>query len=258
MGDAVESTRIDVAPLGHEITFVTWKWQGTDPHRTFLSAHVNVLRAMLARHYHAPHRLLCITDDARGLDPCIEVLPLPLTKADALTSPHSTLSKVFPACYRRLWLFSEEAATLLPGRIGLLDIDVVILSDITALLQSKTADFVGWCCPEFGWSKVAGGFWMHTPGTRTDVWETFDPARSPALAYAQGLRGSDQSWLSYMLYPCKETITARDGVVKIGWLRKSGHVPPHGTKMIFLSGVAPPWDPAVQRGQSWITEHWRL
>ena len=239
------------------LTFVTWKWHGTDPHRAFLSTHVNVLRSMLARHYHAPHRLVCITDDPVGLHPTIAVLPMPQTKADGLTSPHTTLSKAFPACYRRLWLFSDEAAALLPGRICLLDIDVVIMDDFTDLIQRKTANFVGWCDTVFGWAKIAGGFWLHTTGTRPDVWEDFDAERSPALVYAAGMRGSDQAWLSYKLWPCTETISAKDGILKIGWLKKSGHQPPPGTKMVFTTGVAPPWSPAVQRGQAWIRQHWK-
>ena len=238
------------------VTFVCYKWQGTDPQRQFRSEHVNVLRAMLARNYHAPHRLVCITEDAARLDPRIEVLPMPVTKADRLISPHTTGGKLFPSCYRRLWLFSAEAAALLPGRIVLIDIDVVILGDITRLIQEKTADFVGWSSPTFGWCKIAGGFWAHTTGTHTDVWDQFDPVTSPKVAFARGYRGSDQAWLSYMLHPAQESWSEKDGIIKINWLQKAGQTPPPGIKMVFTSGLIGPWNFHLQLGYRWVREHW--
>ena len=242
--------------MASPLVFVCWKWRGDDPARAFASAHVNVLYAMLARHYHAPFRLLCLTDEPQGLDGAIETWPLPETKADALGPPRTTSSKIFPACYRRLWLFSEEARTLAP-RLCNLDLDVVILDDITALLDSKTASFVAWCGKD-GLSKIAGGMWLLTTGVHVDVWEQFDPQSSPALAYAAGHRGSDQAWLSYRLYPPQERWTAADGVVKLNWLRKGGQHPPRGTKMVFTTGLTPPWSETVRLGHRWVADYWHV
>ena len=254
-----EAALTRLAPLPTEgVTFVCWKWHGTDPRRQFPAYAVNVLHAMLARHYHAPFRLICLTDDPSDLDAAIVALPLPETKADGLQAPrHGSNTKLFPACYRRLWLFSEEA-WMLGGRICLLDIDLVILEDITGLLQRKTADFVGWATGEFGWSKIAGGFWLLTTGTHTDVWTDFDPATSPALAHAAGHKGSDQSWLSLKLYPPSQAFGQKDGIVKIGWLSKGGRPPPPGIKMVFTTGLKPPWNDVMQREHPWIKTHWHL
>ena len=55
---------MQTAPL----VFVTWKWTGVDPARQFPAEAVNILYAMLTRNYHAPFRLVCLTDDATGID----------------------------------------------------------------------------------------------------------------------------------------------------------------------------------------------
>lgn len=255
--DAADPWRAFPGPYADDaMSFITYKWRGTDPQRSFQSQHANVLYAMLARHYHAPFTLTCVTDDPGGLRPEIVPYQLPATRVDALGAPRHTAGKLFPACYRRLWLFSHEAEVL-GKRICLVDLDVIILGDITALLQSKTADFVGWCDGMFGWAKIAGGFWCLNTGSHPEVWEAFDPQRSPQMAAAAGHNGSDQAWLSHMLYPPKEAWTADDGVVKIGWLRKGGLPPPPGIKMVFTIGVSPPWDAALQRGHRWIAQHWR-
>ena len=39
--------------------------------------YVNHLRAGVARHLRRPHRFVCFTDDGSGLDPAVEVMPLP-------------------------------------------------------------------------------------------------------------------------------------------------------------------------------------
>lgn len=242
-----------------ELTFVAWKWHGPDPERAFPSQAVNVLYAMLARHYHAPFRLVCLTDDPKGIRSDVHTLDLPRTKADTLRAPQYSTStaKLFPSCYRRLWLFSEEAIQLGP-RLCCIDLDVVILGDITALLRRHAAvEFVGWADAKFGWSKIAGGLWLHTPGTRQDVWDDFDVVTSPALAKAAGHKGSDQAWLSYKLHPPAACLTQADGVFKLNWLKKAGTHPPPGVKMVFTVGTQPPWHDATIRAHRWILQHWR-
>lgn len=241
------------------VTFVTWKWKGQDPRRQFHSEYVNVLKAMLDRHYHDPFRLVCITDDSDGLDSAIEAFPLRETKADWLSSPlGSSASKMFPACYRRLWLFSDEALQI-GSKLVNIDLDVIITNDITHLFRDKTANFVGWCDPRFAWSKIAGGLWMVEAGSHPEVWDDFDPNKSPQIAHESGHRGSDQAWMSYMLYPPRECWTSADGVTKIGWLNKAGQDPTSsGARIIFTIGLQPPWSEKMQVRHPWIRQHWRL
>ena len=238
------------------MNFVTWKWAPATGNRAFQSEHVNVLRAMLERNFHAPHKLICLTDDTGGLDPRIEALPLPVTGFEHLPNPSSKLyprmEKDFPSCYRRLWVFSDEARSL-GERIICIDIDVIVTGDITHLAK-KTAPFVGWSSAKFGWNKIAGGLYMLTPGAHTEVWTEFDPDTSPRIAAAAGNNGSDQAWMSYKLYPPKEMWTDADGVVKINWLSRR---PPNRQCLVFTNGHRPPWDQATQKKYPWVSRYWR-
>ena len=51
-------------------------------------------------------------------------------------------------------MFSDEAREL-GTRICNMDLDVVVLQDMTAMLTSKTASFVGWSEERFAWNKIA-------------------------------------------------------------------------------------------------------
>ena len=54
---------------------------------------------MLDRHYHAPFRLVCLTDDPTGIDGAVDIVPLPVTKADHLRVPpcYQNFPSLFPA-----------------------------------------------------------------------------------------------------------------------------------------------------------------
>jgi len=236
------------------ITFVTWKWHTPGVARVFLSEHVNVLRAMVSRHYDAPHRFVCITDDPAGLDPRVEAMPLPV-RFDELTNPRGAR---FPNCYCRLWNFSRDAAVL-GERIFQLDIDVVITADLRPLIEHRE-DFVGWTDKRFETHKIAGGAYMLRTGSWPEIWDDFDPARSPALAKSAGFFGSDQGWMSYRLQGQKARYGRWKGagLMKINWTEPHARQAPAGARMVFTSGENPPWHSAVQRRYPWIKKHWRL
>jgi hypothetical protein len=213
---------------------------------------------MIARHYPEPHKLICLTDNTKGLDPRIEAMPMPVTGFEGLPNPATARFKVkyFPSCYRRLWVFSEAAKTL-GDRLFCLDIDVVITASLLPLVQ-RPESFVGWSDPKFGWNKIAGGAYMLTAGAHTDVWTDFDPAASPHLAATLGFNGSDQAWMSYKLFPSKGVWTLRDGMTKINWLGRRMHTLPPEIRFVFTTGHAPPWSAEVQRSHPWIKKHWGL
>jgi hypothetical protein len=148
---------------------------------------------MLAANYHKPFRFVCITDDTEGLVPEVETLPLP--NMVEIPAPNGDR---FPSCYRRLWLWSEEAAQVLPGQVVCMDIDVVIAGDVTEFFN-RDEDCVMWHDPDHKSLKYSGGLWMIRTGTRTHVWNNFDPVKSPKTTKEAGLLGSDQAWLSYCL-----------------------------------------------------------
>jgi hypothetical protein len=218
----------------------------------FLSEHVNVLRSMIARNYPLPHRFICITDDAAGLDSQVEPVPMPETFGD-VPSPQG---EGFPSCYRRLWVFSRQAQRWLGDRIFCTDIDAVYCRDIRPIVD-RFEDFIGWCDHRFNWNKIAGGCYMLKTGSMPHVWEEFDPLRSPALAFAAGNSGSDQGWMSYKMYPPPGKWTKQDGITKLRWTPKFAKAPPPHVRIAFTSGVFPPWHPDVQRQYPWVREHWR-
>jgi hypothetical protein len=234
------------------ISFVTWKWHDrTSARRKFRAKHVNVLFAMIRRHYPRPYRAICITDDPEGLDPGIEALPMPV-RFDNLKSPHG---ERFPSCYCRLWVFSREAVVL-GERILSLDIDVVILGDPQKLVD-RDEDFVGWCDKRFGWGKIAGGVYLLRTGSLPYIWEDFDPLTSPAQAAAAGNRGSDQGWMSFKMYPPPGMWTD-DGLAKINWTPARSRQAPKGVCMVFTSGAKPPWSKETKHNYPWVKDAWKL
>lgn len=87
--------------------------------------YVNFLRAGVARHLSLPHRFVCFTDDATGLDSTVEVQPLP---ALDLRPGESDLR------WRKLAVFREELGDL-SGTTLFLDLDLVIVGSINPFFE---------------------------------------------------------------------------------------------------------------------------
>jgi len=232
------------------ITFVCFQWN--IGFREYLPEHVNALARQVHRHCKAPHRFVCITDETEGFEPGVEVLPLP-DAARAVVDIPSPEGASFPSCYRRLWLFSADAAALLGPRVMLLDIDCLVVGDLAPLF-STDADLV--CCrPAKSWGRedrVMGGTWLHKTGTLPWVWDEFvaDPEGCIARARAAGWRGSDQAYLShrltgiYALWPRHIGIyQAQDGTAS--WQR-----PPDNARIAHFNGNRRPWSMETK----WVRE----
>lgn len=233
---------------------VTFKWRpiGKSYRSTFTAETVNVLFAMVARHFHAPFRFSCVTDDPAGLSPRIRALPM-FEEHARLVGTHGVQN---PNCYRRLKLFAPEARDLVGPRILSLDLDAVITGDVTAL-WTRTEDFVAWEGTA-GRNPYNGSMILLTAGARPGVWHDFDPARSPMLARRAGFVGSDQAWIALRLGGDEAKWTRADGVYswRMHLRLKGGRLPP-GARAVFFHGSADPWQPSTQRAAPWIAEHWR-
>ena len=181
------------------LTVLTWKW-GT----RFGAVHVNTLRSMLARRLELAHRVVCVTDDAAGIDPAIEVLPLPASYADS------------PRCRRRMRQFDREWAEAIGSRILALDLDVVLTGDITPLVD-RPDPLVCW---RVGYAGVfSGSILLMDAGVLDPLWRAFDaePDDYPRRAWPRGV-GSDQAMLNY--YLAQPSTTLRPGV----WTEADGLV----------------------------------
>lgn len=231
-----------------------FRWTPVAGYRsTFGPEAVNVLRAMVARHFPHPHRFICFTDDTRGLDPRVEALPIWQDFAD-LPSPHGGKN---PSCYRRLRLFHPAMADVIGPRFVSLDLDCVITGDLTPIWD-RPEDFVMWgdTNPMPG-SHYNGSLILMTAGCRRQVWDRFDPATSPAMAKRAGCWGSDQGWISYCLGPGEARWATRDGVYSFrNHLRGTRRTLPDNARIVFFHGSTDPWTKGVAADYPWVAQHW--
>jgi hypothetical protein len=233
---------------------VTWKWSKPGYRSKFTAVHVNMMRRMVARHYPDPHRFICITDDPEGLDPEIEVVPLQAEWADVL---NPTWGEKGPSCYRRLRAFSPEFEQVAGKRFVSIDLDVVITGDLRPL-WNRDDEFVIFAAGS-GVQLYNGSMFMMTTGSRCQVWDLFNPEKSPQLTHEAGLRGSDQAWIQYVLGPDEAVWTEADGVLsyKTHCLRKNQGNLPAGARMVMFWGLPDPWDPDITQKSAWVAEHYR-
>jgi hypothetical protein len=220
------------------LTFLCWKWKPIGHYRSeFGPESVHVLKRMVERHYHAPHRFVCITDDAKGLDG-IETFPLWKDHAE-IPNPSGSHN---PSCYRRLKVFAPEAREWFGERIVSIDLDTVIVADITSLFE-RPEDFVIWGESDFPKTQwYNGSLWMLRLGTRTKVWTKFNPRHSPRIARKAGARGSDQGWFSYILGPNEATWGRTDGVYSYRkHIAPKGNDLPPDAKIVAFHGRVDPW-----------------
>ena len=239
----------NVTPL----IFVCWKWKAPFGYRSeFKAATVNVLLSMLTRHYHKPFELVCVTDDPVGISEKVRTVKLWSDYA-TVPSPHGRGN---PSCYRRLKMFSREAGQFLGPHFVSIDLDVVIVRDITGLFD-QDLDFKMYGDTARG-TPYNGSLIMHKAGTRPQLWEQFNPLTSPLIGLQLKYIGSDQAWIGACLGPDEAKFTAADGVYSYrNQILPGGGTLPLAAKLVIMHGHVDPWTPLMQSKHSWIREHYR-
>lgn len=234
------------------LSVVCWKWVPRANYRSkFNAEHVNTLAAMVERHFHAPYEVVCVTDNWKGIDSSVRIVPLWDTWS-RIPNPHGGLN---PSCYRRLKAFDSAMAHTLGQRFVSVDLDVVITGDVTPLWTRKE-DFVIWGDQVKG-TPYNGSMWLMTAGARHRVYAEFDPESSPQETFRAKLLGSDQAWISHILGPGEAKWTKDDGVLAYRTDIKRTHgVLPKNTRMVFFQGNIDPWHPVAQK-LPWVREHYR-
>lgn len=231
-----------------DLAVVCWLWN--DGSRDFRPQHAATVARMFRRHLPVEHRFVCITDDAKEIKG-VDVMPTP-PAARELAKLRTPEGARFPSCYRRLWIFSDEARAI-ADRVLLVDIDVLLLRDVSPLVD-RTEDFVGWQ-PSASWGqvfeRVGGGLYLLRTGTRTDVLERFKGASSIAEARAAGYRGSDQAWLSYVLKGCP-VYGPEAGIYSIRDMDNGRRLPPSDARLVQHNGTRKPWSSPVP----WVRRAW--
>jgi hypothetical protein len=230
-------------------------FQWNSGYREYKPEYVNILARGYKRNLSIPHRFVCVTEETKGFSRDVEVFPLPPEALEAarLASPEGPR---FPASYRRLWAFSEQAKVL-GDWILMTDIDCVVTGQVDPLIQyalDKHHDFVGWR-PSSLWGvedRIAGGNWLLRTGTRTEVWTGFCK-ESAIRARQAGYRGSDQAYLSYCLAKTAAIWPQHCGIYQAQQMKKQGFkVLPKDARIVHFNGRVKGWD---LKNIPWIRSH---
>jgi hypothetical protein len=234
------------------IDICTFKWTQHGYRSKYGPQQVNTLRNMVKRNYNKPHRFVCITDDPTGIDPDIRIVPL---WDDYRNLPNPSF-KNGPSCFRRLKMFSREAAEFIGPRFACIDLDVVVTGDLSPIFD-RQEDFVIWgdTFPGYWYN---GSLWVMTAGSRAKVWETFDPHKSPKIANAAGRKGSDQGWISHCLGKGEKVFNVNDGIYSYNnHIKKMSGKLPENARIVIFHGVHDPWHDDIQRKHQWVKENYR-
>lgn len=235
------------------LTFLCFKWRPFTGYRSkFSGRQVDTLRRMVKRFYPHPHRFVCVTDDWSDItEPDVEVFKL----WDDLSHIPNPSSPRNPSCYRRLKVFAENAGDWLGERFVCMDLDCVILNDLTPLFDTD-ADFKIWRSTTQH-NEYNGSMWMVRAGAHPELWEEFDPIKTPRLTIGAKKYGSDQGWFAYRL-PGMPTWGPEDGVYSFrSDLRQGALQPPRNARIVFFHGKHDPWDADMQRLHHWIRENYQ-
>jgi hypothetical protein len=237
--------------VSEPVTFVSWRWQSPVGYRSVFAPHtVYALDEMLRRHYHQPFTHVCVTDQPEQL-PGIKTIPMWEFGA-AIPSPFGRHN---PSCYRRLRVFAPDAGKLFGPRLVSIDLDTVIVNDITPLFETD-ADFKAWGCSDYKTQWLNGSLWMLRTGSHPEVWETFDPDKSPDISKRAGCFGSDQGWMRYVLGGKVPVWGEADGVYSYRkHIAPRGNVLPENARLVAFHGKVDPWS-ARAAHVDWIRKHY--
>jgi len=126
--------------------------------------YVNKLHNMVRRHLHRPFRFVCLTDDGAGIDPAIEVKPIPLIGFDEFDQRKPW---TFGHGWLKLTSFTEPLYDL-TGRTLFLDLDIVIVDNLDPFFD-QPGEFI--VIKE--WDKKDGtgntSCYLYTIGAHTDA-----------------------------------------------------------------------------------------
>lgn len=245
------------------IRVVCLKWGEKYP-----AEYVNRLHGMVSRHMSEPFTFHCLTEDAAGLKPGIQVLSLP--------------DFGLRGWWYKLLFFKNGFLPFEPEDIVLyLDLDVVILNDLTRLTDTfKKQDDLLHISADDRPGRMNSSVMLFHPDTLGFVWEAFWSQRDYVVASFHG----DQDWIerivpsahilpkgvvcSFKLDLASKTPFSFGSIGR--WLRKRfwpllaprGSVPRPDCSVVLFHGrpnpedvMDGPWD--KYRHAPWVKEMWR-
>jgi len=228
--------------------------------------YVNKLHNMVRRHLHRPFRFVCLTDDGAGIDPAVEVKPIPMVGFDEFDQRK-------PWTFGHGWLKLTSFANPLydlQGRTLFLDLDIVILDSLDPFFEQK-GEFI--VIKE--WDKKDGtgntSCYLYTIGAHADALEHLQRDYPASIAPVRNeqefitLYLARQGKLSY--WPeewCRsfKRHCLQPGIM--GWFKPP--TIPKGARLIAfhgkpnppdaIAGVSGKWYRRVLPTQ-WVADHWR-
>lgn len=235
------------------ISVTTFLW--SDPARqrsyTFGPEHVITLRNMVARHLKLPHEFVCVTDRSHIAEG-IRCIPL-----DDRTHVPGT-------CGRKLTIWAPDAAERIGKRILSLDLDMVIVDDITPLID-RPEDCVLFHNPNYadGGRRAfyQGSIQLMTAGSRPQVWsEFFLPTMRHRINRRFG--GFEQAWLSECLPWNEAHWSHEDGIYGAGrigdWSDKTVvRDLPANARIVVFPGAREPSQAHVKEKFPWVEAAYR-
>jgi hypothetical protein len=202
------------------------------------------LRNMVRRNYPHPHRFVCVTDDAAGLEN-VETIPL------------WDQCRNLGGCYNRLYIFSEDMREILGDRFIAIDLDCVITGDLTPVFHRTEPFVIARYNTMERDQRYNGSMILMDAGARAKVWNTFDPVESPRAiaANSRTVIGSDQAWIRLTLGRNEARFTEADGVYDYKHSKAMRNGLPDDARIVFFSG---PRSPATEYAcKAWIRQHWQ-
>lgn len=228
-----------------------FKWASPGYRSKFGPEQVDIMYRMVKRNYPHPFEFNVFTDDPTGIsEPEIKVWDL----WDDLAACVNPSGKRNPSCYRRLKLFARNVGEWLGDRIVWIDLDAVIVGDMSAI-WNRPEDFVIWADSNRV-NPFNGSMILFDAGARPQLWEDFDPAESPKLGARAGYFGSDQAWIAAKLGPNEATWNRMDGVYSFRneIVPNNPRMLPKAARVVFFHGKFDNWEPATQKLAPWIKD----
>lgn len=204
--------------------------------------HVNRARRMVDRNLSIPHRFVLVTDDPSGVDPDIKIVPL---RPDLMALGHR---------WPKLILFAPEARDLFGARLLYLDIDLVIMGDLTPMISHHDFRLLRAVTRRMPYNS---SMMLLRTGSRDQVWRDFNPEKADALVQENGISASDRYWIAKSLGATEATWGEDSGVTLYRRKVHSESPLPPATRIVFFPGPVDPSMPDLQNAHPWIVQHWR-
>jgi hypothetical protein len=198
------------------------------------SEYVNRLYRMVRRHAPVDVDFLCYTDDAAGIDLAIRTEPL-LSRA--------------PGWWQKISLFRDRLPGVETDRILFLDLDVVIVGDLSEMI-GESGDFIAcrdWP-PEVRQQDMSfnSSVFLLRVGSQPRIWSGFDEVRIPS-----GWHATDQEWITTHIPAGDRRFFPYDWTPSYKLRRLQESYPPEA-KVILFHGRPKPHECG-----GWVKDKWR-